>query len=235
MVKPRTAITESPVFNKLSKPDFWNNSLSEMLPPYNFETNEIHVAPVGVVHTNAIRVLWCLYEEKGSWCACGIDGDWKFCCTYDIQCAIAVRIIMVGHWQFSRSKGHVPGHFCCSSDQNVWTIPLIAAYLMRAYVSPQLRALWPCHMDKAMQDRINKNFGIYYVMSKECSAIAKYPALHELEVRHGVGLGQCYKTKNSASIFSYYIDEGSIKNSWKLSRLAAFIAFWWMVPLLEEM
>ena len=44
-----------------------------MLPPYNFEINEI--APVGVMHTNALRVLWFLYEEKVSCYACRLDGD----------------------------------------------------------------------------------------------------------------------------------------------------------------
>ena len=59
-------------------------------------------------------------------------------------------------------------------------------------------------MDKAAQDHINKKFDICYVMAKECLAFAKYPALHELEVRHGVDLGQAYKTK----VFSHCIAEG---------------------------
>ena len=37
---------------------------------------------------------------------------------------------------------------------------------------------------------------------------AKYPAPHELEVRHGVDLGQAYKTKDSAKAFNHYIAEG---------------------------
>ena len=41
-------------------------------------------------------------------------------------------------------------------------------------------------MDKMTQDRINKKFDICYVMGIECLAFAKYPTLHELEVRHGV-------------------------------------------------
>lgn len=45
-------------------------------------------------------------------------------------------------------------------------------------------------------------------MGKGCLAFAKYPVLHELEVRHGVDLGQAYKTKDSAKIFSQYIAEG---------------------------
>ena len=45
-------------------------------------------------------------------------------------------------------------------------------------------------------------------MGKECLAFVKYPALHELEVRHGVDLGQAYKTKDSAKVFNHYIVEG---------------------------
>ena len=45
-------------------------------------------------------------------------------------------------------------------------------------------------------------------MGKECLAYAEYTALHELEVRHGVQLGQSYKTKDSANEFSHYIAEG---------------------------
>ena len=69
--------------------------------------------------------------------------------------------------------------------------------------SPIARSL--LNMDKTTQDRINKKFDICYVMGKECLAFAKYPALHKLEVRHGVDLGESYKTKNSASVFSHYI------------------------------
>ena len=64
------------------------------------------------------------------------------------------------------------------------------------------------NMDKAAQDHINKKFDICYVMAKECLAFARYPALHELEVRHGVDLGQAFKTKDSAKVFSHYIAEG---------------------------
>ena len=45
-------------------------------------------------------------------------------------------------------------------------------------------------------------------MGKECLAFAKYPALHELKVRHGVDLRQAYKTKDPAKVFSNYIAEG---------------------------
>ena len=44
-------------------------------------------------------------------------------------------------------------------------------------------------MDKTAQEYINKKFDICYVMAKECLAFAKYPALHELKVMHGVDPG----------------------------------------------
>ena len=38
-------------------------------------------------------------------------------------------------------------------------------------------------------------------------AFRKYPAIHELESRHGVELGQTYATKDSAKTFTYFIAE----------------------------
>jgi len=38
-------------------------------------------------------------------------------------------------------------------------------------------------------------------------AFRKYPALHELEICHGVDLGPAYKTKDSAKNFVHYIAE----------------------------
>ena len=35
----------------------------------------------------------------------------------------------------------------------------------------------------------------------------KYPAIHELESRHGVELGQTYATKDSAKTFTHFIAE----------------------------
>ena len=43
-------------------------------------------------------------------------------------------------------------------------------------------------MDKTVHDRMMK-FDICFVMAKENMAFQKYPALHELETRHGVDLG----------------------------------------------
>ena len=59
----------------------------------------------------------------------------------------------------------------------------------------------PLNMDKAAQDHIKKKFDICYVMGKECLAFEKYPALHELEVRCGVDLGEIYQTKDAVKVF----------------------------------
>ena len=62
-------------------------------------------------------------------------------------------------------------------------------------------------MDKTVQEKMKKKFDICFVMAKENMAFRKYPALHELEVRHGVDLGESYKTKDSAKVFTYYVAE----------------------------
>ena len=49
-----------------------------------------------------------------------------------------------------------------------------------------------------MQERINKKFDICYLMGKKCIPAVKNTALHELVERHGVDLGQVYKTMDSA-------------------------------------
>ena len=38
-------------------------------------------------------------------------------------------------------------------------------------------------------------------------AFLKYPAILELEERHGVDVGFAYRTKDSAKIFTHYIAE----------------------------
>ncbi len=89
--------------------------------------------------------------------------------------------------------------------------------------SPIARGL--LNMDKATQDRINKKFDICYVMGKECLAFAKYPTLHELELRHGVDLGQAYKTKDSAKVFSHYIAEGQRQEFLESLSTSSFYSF----------
>ena len=81
------------------------------------------------------------------------------------------------------------------------------------------------NMDKATQNRINKKFDICFVMARECLAFAKYPALHKLELRHGVDLGQVYKTKDSAKLFSHYIAEGQRQELFKSLSTSCFYSF----------
>ena len=52
-------------------------------------------------------------------------------------------------------------------------------------------------MDDAVK-KMKMKFNISYLLAKEGIAFKKYPALYELEARHGVNLGFAYKTKDSA-------------------------------------
>ena len=69
--------------------------------------------------------------------------------------------------------------------------------------SPITRSLM--RMDDQVMERMKKKFDICYIMAKEGIAFRKYPALHELEVRHGVDLGFAYRTKDSAKTFTHFI------------------------------
>lgn len=69
--------------------------------------------------------------------------------------------------------------------------------------SPIARSLM--RMDNQVMERMKKKFDICYIMAKEGIAFRKYPALHELEVRHGVDLGFAYRTKDSAKTFTHFI------------------------------
>ena len=63
----------------------------------------------------------------------------------------------------------------------------------------------------------------------------KYPALHELELRHGVDLGQAYKTKDSAKLFSHYIAEGQRQELFDSLSTSRFYSFLMMAPLIKAM
>ena len=58
-------------------------------------------------------------------------------------------------------------------------------------------------MDRLLQERIGKKFDICYMLAKENLPFRKYPAIHELESRHGVDLRQSYATKDSAKLFTH--------------------------------
>ena len=80
-------------------------------------------------------------------------------------------------------------------------------------------------MDKTVQEKMKKKFDICFVMAKENMAFRKYPALHELEVRHGVDLGESYKTKDSAKIFTHYIAESQRQGFFHSLSTAHFFSF----------
>ena len=71
--------------------------------------------------------------------------------------------------------------------------------------SPIARSLMT--MDTTVRERVKKKFDISYVLAKESMPFTKYQALHQLEQRHGVDLGEAYKTRESACSFVHYIAE----------------------------
>ena len=50
-------------------------------------------------------------------------------------------------------------------------------------------------------------FDISFVIAKEHLSFSKYPAVHDLEAKHGVDLGTSYKNRDSARNFVHYIAE----------------------------
>ena len=60
-------------------------------------------------------------------------------------------------------------------------------------------------IDEETRARMRRKFDACYVMAKESMPFAKYPALLELEARHGVDLGFAYQTPDSAKTFTGYI------------------------------
>ena len=60
-------------------------------------------------------------------------------------------------------------------------------------------------MDRSLRERMGKKFDICYMLAKENLPFRKYPAICELESRHGVDLGQSYATKDSAKSFMHCI------------------------------
>jgi len=61
------------------------------------------------------------------------------------------------------------------------------------------------NLDDGTRQRMRKKFDICYVMAKQSIPFAKYPALIELESRHGVNLGPAYRTPDSAKAFTGFI------------------------------
>lgn len=60
-------------------------------------------------------------------------------------------------------------------------------------------------MDDETRSRMAKKFDVCYTMAKESIPFTKYPALLEMESRHGVDIGHAYRTPDSAKAFTSYI------------------------------
>ena len=97
------------------------------------------------------------------------------------------------------------------SDQHKLSMSLLHAAQAKATNTPvtayTLIAQSLLSMDKLLLERMGKKFDICYMLAKENLAFRKYPAIHELELSHGVDLGQKYATKVSARSFLHYIAE----------------------------
>ena len=80
-------------------------------------------------------------------------------------------------------------------------------------------------MEKMLQQKMCKKFDICFVLAKENLAFHKYPAIQELENRHGVDLGQLYKTKDCAKSFTHYIAESQCSTFSKMLSTMHFCSF----------
>ena len=71
--------------------------------------------------------------------------------------------------------------------------------------SPLARSL--CVMGDDLKKRMERKFDMAYVIAKEGLGFTKYPAIYELEARHGVDLGHAYQNRDSVRLFIKYIAE----------------------------
>lgn len=62
-----------------------------------------------------------------------------------------------------------------------------------------------CTLDIETRARMKRKFDLCFVMAKESIAFSKYPALLQLEERHGVDMGHAYGTAESAKSFTGFI------------------------------
>ena len=67
--------------------------------------------------------------------------------------------------------------------------------------SPLARSFF--HMDSEAEAKIKRKFDLAYVMAKENIAFTKMKPLCQLEERHGVDLGETYKTDMVCSFVDY--------------------------------
>ena len=73
--------------------------------------------------------------------------------------------------------------------------------------SPIARSVLSSSMDPAVRERVKKKFDISFVLAKEHMPFMKYPAIHQVEEKHGVDLGATYKNRDAAHNFTHYIAE----------------------------
>ena len=73
--------------------------------------------------------------------------------------------------------------------------------------SPIARSVLSMAINPAVREQIKRKFEISFVLAKEHIPFLKYPAIHDLEERHGVVLGAAYKNRDSARNFVHYIAE----------------------------
>ena len=64
-----------------------------------------------------------------------------------------------------------------------------------------------------------------YLLAMEGMAFMKYPALYRLEERHGVELGNAFKTKDSARLFTNYIAQHQRNRFMAILSKAHFLSF----------
>ena len=58
------------------------------------------------------------------------------------------------------------------------------------------------NLDETTRHRMRKKFDVCYMMAKANVPFVKYPAIVELESRHGVNLDAAYRTPDSAKTFT---------------------------------
>ena len=69
--------------------------------------------------------------------------------------------------------------------------------------SPIARAFY--RMDESVEKQTKRKFDVAYVIAKEGMAFTKMNSLCQLQERHGVRLGECYKNDQACAIFIEYI------------------------------
>lgn len=69
--------------------------------------------------------------------------------------------------------------------------------------SPIARAFY--RMDESVEKQTKRKFDVAYVIAKEGMAFTKMNSLCQLQERHGVRLGECYKNDQACAIFIKYI------------------------------